>query len=98
VLDASTSPEGVIRRDRQFPLARPGSFADPLTDVLRDGARTLLAQAVEADVAALLSATSTANRRRAPAAGAPRSSARTGGTGIGPVAVRRPRVRDRVEW
>ena len=38
-----------------FPLARPGSFADPLTDVLRNGARALLAQAVEAEVAALLS-------------------------------------------
>ena len=38
----------------------------------------------------------TANRRRAPAAGAPRASARTGGTGIGAIAVRR-RVVDAVE-
>ena len=39
-----------------FQLSQPGTFADPLTDVLRNGARALLAQAVEAEVAALLSA------------------------------------------
>jgi hypothetical protein len=38
-----------------FQLSQPGTFADPLTDVLRNGARALLAQAVEAEVAALLS-------------------------------------------
>ena len=37
-----------------FPLSQPGTFADPLTEVLRNGARALLAQAVEAEVAALL--------------------------------------------
>ena len=37
-----------------FPLCQPGTFADPLTEVLRNGARALLAQAVEAEVAALL--------------------------------------------
>ena len=31
-----------------FQLAQPGTLADSLTDVLREGARTLLAQAVEA--------------------------------------------------
>ena len=36
-------------------LSQPGSFIDPLTEVLRDGARALLAQAVEAEVATLLS-------------------------------------------
>jgi putative transposase len=30
-------------------LVQPGSFADPLTEVLRNGARALLAQAVEAE-------------------------------------------------
>ena len=30
-----------------FQLSQPGTFADPLTEVLRDGARALLAQAVE---------------------------------------------------
>jgi putative transposase len=37
-----------------FQLSQPGSFADPLTEVLRNGARALLAQAVEAEVAQLL--------------------------------------------
>ena len=37
-----------------FQFAQPGTFADPLTEVLRSGARALLAQAVEAEVAALL--------------------------------------------
>ena len=36
-----------------FQLAQPGSFADSLTDVLRE-ARPLLAQAVEAEVAEFL--------------------------------------------
>jgi hypothetical protein len=38
-----------------FELCQPGTFADPLTEVLRNGARALLAQAVEAEVAAWLS-------------------------------------------
>ena len=38
-----------------FQLSQPGTFADPLTEVLRNGARALLTQAVEAEVAALLS-------------------------------------------
>jgi putative transposase len=33
-----------------FQLCQPGSFADPLTKVLRNAARALLAQAVEAEV------------------------------------------------
>jgi len=37
-----------------FKLAQPDSFVDPLTAVLRNGARTLLAQAVEAEVAEFL--------------------------------------------
>src|SRR5262249_40015791 len=38
-----------------FQLSQPGTFADPLTEVLRSGARALLAQAVGAEVAAFLS-------------------------------------------
>jgi hypothetical protein len=38
-----------------FQLCQPGIFADPLTEVLRNGAQALLVQAVEAEVAALLS-------------------------------------------
>ena len=37
-----------------FQFSQPGTFADPLTEVLRNGARTLLARAVEAEVATLL--------------------------------------------
>ena len=36
-------------------LSQPGTFADPLTEVLCNGARALLAQAVEAEVATFLS-------------------------------------------
>jgi putative transposase len=38
-----------------FQLSQPGIFTDPLTEVLRNGARALLAQAVEAEVSSLLS-------------------------------------------
>ena len=38
-----------------FQFSQPGSFIDPLTEVLRDGARALLAQAIEAEVATLFS-------------------------------------------
>ena len=34
-----------------FQLVQPGTFTDRLTEVLRDGARALLAQAVETEVA-----------------------------------------------
>ena len=35
-------------------LAQPGTFADSLTDILRNGARALLTQAVETEVADFL--------------------------------------------
>jgi hypothetical protein len=37
-----------------FQLSQPETFTDPLTEVLRNGARALLAQAVEAEVSAKL--------------------------------------------
>ena len=37
--------------DNVVQLVQPGSFSDPLTEVLRNGARSLLAKAVEAEVA-----------------------------------------------
>ena len=81
-----------------FQLSQPGSFADPLTEVLRGGARALLAQAVEAEVAALLSAhadklTEDGRARLVRHGHLPERKMMTG---IGPVAVRCPRVRDRV--
>ena len=48
---------GCIRRDvndtNVFQLSQRGTLADPLTEILRNAARALLAQAVEAEVAAL---------------------------------------------
>ena len=40
--------------DNVVQLIQPGSFSDPLNEVLRNGARSLLAKAVEAEVAAFL--------------------------------------------
>src|SRR3954447_11510303 len=71
-----------------FKLAQPGTFTDSLTEILRSGARALLTQAVEAEVADFLHRhcdlkTDTGRRRVAPpraggprARGAPRASAR----------------------
>ena len=80
-----------------FQLSQPGTFADPLTEVLRHGARALLAQAVEAEVATLLSChadklTDDGRQRLVRHGHLPE---REIVTGIGPVAVRCPRVRDR---
>jgi len=37
-----------------FPLHQPGNIDDPLTDILRSGARRLLAQAIELEAEAFL--------------------------------------------
>ena len=79
-------------------FSQPGAFADPLTEVLRDGARALLAQAVEAEVATLLDryadqVTDDGRRRLVRHGHLPE---REIVTGIGPVTVRCPRVRDRL--
>ena len=79
-------------------LSQPGGFSDPLTEVLRNGARALLAQAVEAEVAALLGVhagelTADGRQRLVRHGFLPEREIMTG---IGPVAVRCPRVRDRV--
>ena len=42
--------------DTVVALRQPGNVEDPLTDLLREGARQLLAQAIEAEVADMLSA------------------------------------------
>ena len=81
-----------------FQLCQPGIFADPLTEVLRNGAQALLVQAVEAEVAALLSVhadklTEDGRQRLVRHGHLPE---REIVTGIGSVAVRCPRVRDRV--
>ena len=81
-----------------FQLSQPGTFLDPLTEVLRNGARALLAQAVEAEVAALLGGhaderTDDGRQRLVRHGHLPERKIITG---IGPVAVCCPRVRDRV--
>jgi len=84
--------------DNVVSLRRPDDRAeDSLTEVLRHGARTLLAQAIEAEVQTFLAAhaelVDDAGRRRLVRNGF--LPERTIQTGIGPVAVRQPRVRDR---
>jgi len=79
-------------------FSQPGTFTDRLTEVLRNGARALLAQAVEAEVASLLEryadeVTNDGCRRLVRHGHLPERQILTG---IGPVAVRCPRVRDRV--
>ena len=77
-----------------FHLSQPGTLTDPLTEVLRNGARALLAQAVEAEVATLLAGHAAKltddGRQRLIRHGHPPE--REILTGIGPVAVRCPSV------
>ncbi len=87
-----------MREDTVVQLRQPGTFSEaPLTEVLRLGARRLLAQAVEMEVTAfvegLADVTDEAGRRRIVRHG--HLPEREIQTGIGPVAVRGPRVRDR---
>ena len=80
-----------------FPTQTPPSVDDPLTDVIRRGARTLLAQAVEAEVEQWVAdhahLTDPRGHRQVVRNGyaQPRNIV----TGIGPVEVTRPRVHDR---
>jgi transposase-like protein len=81
-----------------FQLVQPGTFADSLTEVLRNGARALLARAVEAEVAGFLAEhadkhTDEGRRRLVRHGHLPERSVMTG---IGTVAVSVPRVRDRL--
>jgi putative transposase len=88
-----------MKDDTVVALPRPGASLadDPLLAVLREGARRMLMQAIEAEVEAFLVAhaelTDDWGRRRVVRNGhAPERQIQTG---IGPVEVRRPRVRDR---
>ena len=78
-------------------LAQPGVFTDTLTEVLRSGARALLTQAVEAEVAEFLAKhadlkTETGHQRVVRHGHLPEREIMTG---VGPVTVCQPRVRDR---
>ena len=86
-----------MSNDNVFKLIQPGAFDDQLTEILRQGARSLLAQAVEAEVAGFLAThadikTEDGRQRVVRHGYLPE---REVVTGIGSVAVRQPRVRDR---
>jgi len=88
-----------MEEDTVVGLPRPGGMVedDPLLAVLREGARQMLTHAIEAEVAAFLAGhadrVDEEGRRRVVRHGhAPKRSIQTG---IGPIEVRRPRVRDR---
>jgi len=87
-----------MKDDTVVAFRQPGSFSDdPLTEVLRAGARQLPAQAIEAEVGAHIEAhadlTDVSGRRRVVRHG--HMPAREVQTGIGSISVRKPRVRDR---
>ena len=79
------------------PLRQPSTVDDPLTDILRAGARELLARAIEIEVDTFLASTSelTLPDGRARLVRHGHGPARQIQTGIGPVEVARPKVRDR---
>jgi putative transposase len=86
-----------VSNDNVFKLIQPGTFDDQLTEILRQGARTLLAQAVESEVADFLAKhadlkTEDGRHRIVRHGHLPEREIITG---IGPVTVRQPRVRDR---
>ena len=79
------------------PLHQPGTVLDPLTEIAREGARRMLASALEAEVGAFLDELAGERlpdgRRRVVRHG--HGPERGIQTGIGALAVRRPKVRDR---
>ena len=80
------------------PLPGPSGFSsDPLTDILQTGARQLLKQAVEAELATLLAAHAreVTDDGRARLVRHGHLPEREVMTGIGPIAVKVPQVRDR---
>ena len=86
-----------MEEDRVVALPRPGASVadDPLLAVLREGARRMLTQAIEVEafLAAHADLTDEQGRRRLVRNGhAPERQLQTG---IGPLEVRRPKVRDR---
>jgi transposase-like protein len=86
-----------VSKDNIIKLIQPGNVDDQLTEILRNGARALLAQAVEAEVADFLGKhadlkTADGHQRVVRHGHLPEREVMTG---IGPVAVRQPRVRDR---
>jgi len=87
-----------MSNDNVIELKKPETFIDdPITDILRQGARKLLAQALEAEVEIFLNnyreLTDELGRKRLVRNGyLPERNIQSG---IGPVPVKAPRVRDR---
>jgi len=86
-----------MSNDTIIPLRQPETIDDPLTEVLRAGARELLAKAVEAEVEEFLAAhadlrTADGLKRIVRHGHGPERQIQTG---IGAVAVRRAKIRDR---
>jgi putative transposase len=86
-----------VSKDNIIKLIQPGNVGDQLTEILRNGARVLLAQAVEAEVADFVGKhadlkTADGHQRVVRHGHLPEREVMTG---IGPVTVCQPRVRDR---
>jgi putative transposase len=86
-----------MKENNVVSLRRKAEIDDPLTEILRSGARRLIAQAVEAEFETFLVSTADLvladGRRRVVRHG--HDPARAIQTGIGPVEVRKPKARDR---
>ena len=86
-----------MNQNRVISLRQKGAIDDPLTDILRAGARRLIAQAVEAEFDAFLASNSdlllSDGRQRVVRHGY--DPVRAIQTGIGPIDVQKPKARDR---
>jgi len=86
-----------MNEDRVVSLRQKGALDDPLTEILRAGARRLIAQAVEAEFETFLADSAELlladGRRRVVRHG--HDPVREIQTGIGPVEVQKPKARDR---
>ena len=86
-----------MTENRVVALRQKGAIDDPLTEILRTGARRLIAQAVEAEFETFLASTAELvlpdGRRRVVRHG--HDPVRAIQTGIGPVEVQKPKARDR---
>ena len=85
-----------MTENRVVALRQKGAIDDPLTEILRTGARRLIAQAVEAEFEAFLGSTAELvlpdGRRRVVRHG--HDPVRAIQTGIGPIEVQKPKARD----
>src|SRR3974390_3067556 len=86
-----------MTENRVVPLRQPDGIDDPLTEILRAGARRLIAQAVEAEFETFLASNAelvlSDGRQRVVRHG--HDPVRAIQTGIGPVDVQKPKARDR---